>query len=105
MILSLSSTGIETRCIAILSSGDIKIAKEIALGDDLEEYELTSSEFVFPKLADGGYLLSGVRLIFDIDPDEYVPEHNTFNFSVKINDEIEYAIEDASVTASKTLFV
>lgn len=99
----LSSAGIETHCIAILSSGDIKIAKEIVIGDDLEEYELTSSEFVFPKLADGGYLLSGVRLIFDIEPDEYAPEHSTFNFSVKINDEIEYAIEGASVTASKTL--
>ena len=99
----LSSTGIETRCIAILSSGGIKIAKEIVLGDDLKEYELTSSEFVFPKLADGGYLLYGVRLIFDIEPNEYVPEHSTFNFSVKINDEIEYEIEDASVTASKTL--
>lgn len=99
----LSSTGIETHCIAILSSGDIKIAKKIDIGDGLEEYELTSSEFVFPKLADGGYLLSGVRLIFDIDPDEYTPTHNTFNFSVKINDEIEYEIEDASVAASKTL--
>ena len=99
----LSSTGIETRCIAILSSGGIKIAKEITIGDGLKEYELTSSEFVFPKLADGGYLLYGVRLIFDIEPDEHVPEHSTFNFSVKINDEIEYEIEDASVTASKTL--
>lgn len=99
----LSSTGIETHCIAILSSGGIKIAKEIAIGDGLEEYELTSSEFVFPKLADGGYLLYGVRLIFDIEPDEYVPEHSTFNFSVKINDEIEYEIEDASVASSKTL--
>jgi hypothetical protein len=99
----LSSTGIETHCIAILSSGGIKIAKEITIGDGLEEYELTSSEFVFPKLADGGYLLSGVRLIFDIEPDEHVPDHSTFNFNVKINDEIEYAIEGASVASSKTL--
>lgn len=96
------TNGVLTSCMYVLESNGVHTAKRHQIEEEVSEYELESSEFIFPSIQSGGYLLSGVKLIFDVDNYKEL-KHTTFDFSVRINDDIEYAIKGASVAASKTL--